>query len=163
LDNSFPIILLAHHLDVDGEAAALLGDGILQGPADGIGAQREPGIGVHVVGVGLLDSRPHGAVGVLAGLAIHAEEGQLHILRLDPSQTGVQGVGIEVGREVEVHREPAPAVDVASRIGLGLRTGIHAHLVDGAGVHGLITGLEVDYLPGDRGQHQEQADSQQRA
>jgi len=118
---------------------------------------------VHVVGVGLLDSRPHGAGGVLAGLAIHAEEGQLHILRLDPSQTGVQGVGIEVGREVEVHREPAPAVDVAGRIGLGLRTGIHAHLVDGAGVHGVITGLEVYYLPGDRGQHQEQADSQQRA
>jgi len=154
--------LLAHHLDVDGEAATFLGNRILQGPTDGVWTQREPGVGGHVVGVGLGDSGSHGAGGVLAGLLVHGEQGQLHVLALGPAQAGHQGVRIEVGRKVEAHREAVPPANVACGIGIGLRTGRHPHLTNRAGVHTIFASLKVDYLSGDGRQHQSKGDKQER-
>ena len=148
----------AHHLDVDGEAAALLGDGILQSPTDGVRTQGKLGLDGHQGGVGLFHSGSHGAGRVLAGGAVQGEQGQLHVLALGPAQAGHQGVGIEVRRVVEAHFTVVLPADIASRIAEGLRTRRDSHLLDRTGVHAIRTWFEVDHLGGSGCRDQDNGD-----
>lgn len=162
-NSGFTLIPLTHHLDVHGEAAAFATLGILQGPADGVGAQRELGLDGHIGGVSLLNAGCRRAGGGLAGIPLQGGQHQLLGIGLGPSQGNLQLGGTELGLEVEAYLGGPSSTDVASLIFLRLRTGIHSHLVNGAGVHGIRTRLEVDHLRGDGGEDQDEGHSQQRA
>lgn len=153
---------LAHHLDVDGEAASLATNWILDSPADLVRTQWELGLDGHLQCVGLLHAAADGAGSSLAGIALHADQRQLFGFTLDPAQSSLQSLCIELRCEVKWHLGRMAAANVASRILGSLRTGIHAHLIDAAHIGTIWARLVVDYLRVGASDSQHQAQEQSR-